>query len=411
MARSQLSRAQAAVGSVHVSAPDCGDVLPAGEGDRVCGLAVLLEVRGFAPMHELELVKPDGRRMTLYSRTPIPAGIRAHNPATGTVRADPHLRWHPLRHEWVAYATHRQARTFQPPPQYDPLRASNDPVDETELPAGDYDIAVFDNLFPVLSADANAPPAIVVPTEAARGHCEVVVFTQDASESLAELGVDRVELLLEVWGRRTDAIIERMPDIQYVLPFENRGTEVGVTLHHAHGQIYAYTHLPPIPRQMHDAERDHLAATGRPLLESLIEAEISDGRRVIYLSDDAVAFVPAWARYPYEVWVAPRKRAENFGSLTGAIRRELSRALLTVLRKYDGLWGTHFPYIMAWYQTPHLEGYEGACHLHAEFFPPYRMRGRLKFLAGTELAAGLFANDTLPEDKASELQAVQIVLD
>ena len=192
---------------MHVSAPDCGDVLPTGQGDRVCGLAVLLEVRGSTLMHELELVKPDGRRMTLYSRTPIPAGIRARNPAIGTVRADPHLRWHPLRHEWVAYATHRQARTFQPPPQYDPLRASNDPVDETELPAGDYDIAVFDNLFPVLSADANAPPAIVVPTEAARGHCEVVVFTQDASESLAELGVDRVELLLEVWGRRTDARI------------------------------------------------------------------------------------------------------------------------------------------------------------------------------------------------------------
>jgi UDPglucose--hexose-1-phosphate uridylyltransferase len=362
-------------------------------------------------MYELELLKPDGRRMTLYSRRPIPAGLRARSPAAEPVKADPHLRWHPLRSEWVAYAAHRQARTFQPPPQYDPLRASDDPLDETELPAGDYDIAVFDNLFPALSAGAHAPPATLVPSEAASGHCEVVVFTQNAAVSLSELSVDTIALLLEVWGRRTDAIIERVPDIQYVLPFENRGAEVGVTLHHAHGQIYAYTHLPPVPQRMHDAECAHLAATGRPLLESLIEAEISDGRRIIYVSEDAVAFVPAWARYPYEVWVAPRKRAENFASLTRATRLELSRALLTVLRKYDGLWGTQFPYIMAWYQTPHLEGYEGACHLHAEFFPPYRMRGRLKFLAGTEVAAGLFANDTLPEDKAAELQAVQIVLD
>jgi UDPglucose--hexose-1-phosphate uridylyltransferase len=362
-------------------------------------------------MYELDLLKADGRLMTLYSRRPIATGIRARGPEAGPKRIESHLRWHPLRREWVAYATHRQARTFQPPPQYDPLRASDNPADPTELPAGDYDVAVFDNLFPTLSAGANTPPAMLVPARAAVGHCEVVVYTQDSTASLAELGVDRIAMLLEVWGRRTEAIIERVPDVQYVLPFENRGAEVGATLHHAHGQIYAYAHMPPVPRQMHDAERDHFAATGRPLLESLIEAEVNDRSRIIYASDNAVAFVPAWARYPYEVWVAPRRQTESFASLTEATRLELSRALLTVLRKYDGLWGTPFPYVMAWYQTPLLEGYEGACHLHAEFFPPYRMRGRLKFLAGTEIAAGLFANDTVPEEKAAELQAVQIVLD
>ena len=362
-------------------------------------------------IYELDLLKPDGRSMTLYSRRPIAAGISARSPQTEPVRANPHLRWHPLRREWVAYAAYRQTRTFLPPPQYNPLRATDDPAECTELPAGDYDIAVFDNLFPALSPGATPPPESIVPTAAATGHCEVVVFTQDPAASLAGLSVQWIAMLLEVWGRRTEAIVARVPGIEYVLPFENRGPEVGVTLHHPHGQIYAYTHVPPVPQRMHDAERSHFAATGEPLLEALIEAEISDGRRILYTSDDAVAFVPAWARYPYEVWVAPRRQTADFAALTPVSRLELARALATTLRKYDSLWGTHFPYIMAWYQAPRTEGYARACHLHAEFFPPYRMPGRLKFLAGTEIAAGLFANDTLPEDKAAELRAVPIVQD
>jgi UDPglucose--hexose-1-phosphate uridylyltransferase len=238
----------------------------------------------------------------------------------------------------------------------------------------------------------------------------VVVFTQDSSTSLGKLGVEQVAQIIEVWGRRTVAIVKRFPGIQYVLPFENRGAEVGVTLHHPHGQIYAYPHVPPVPHRMHESERVHYAASGEPLLASLIESEIRDGRRVIYQSDEVVAFVPAWARYPYEVWVAPRQQIASISQLTAAMRMELARAVCTVLRKYDGLWQVPFPYVMAWYQAPLIDGFQDACHLHAEFFPPYRMPGRLKYLAGTEIAAGLFANDTLPEDKAAELQAVKIEL-
>lgn len=362
-------------------------------------------------MHELELVKPDGRRMALYSRRPISPAIVARSPRADPVNADPHLRWHPLRREWVAYAAYRQTRTFLPPPQYNPLQATDDPANPTELPAGDYDVAVFDNLFPALSPTATEPPATIVPGAAARGHCEVVVFTQDATASLAGLQADHVALLLEVWGRRTEAICARVPDVQYVMPFENRGSEVGVTLHHPHGQIYAYPHIPPIPQRMHDSERNHFESCGAPLLASLIEAEIRDGRRMLHASDEAVAFLPAWARYPYEVWVAPRRQTPDFAALTPSARMAVARALLTVLRKYDALWKMPFPYIMVWYQAPRVEGYAGACHLHAELYPAYRMPGRLKYLAGTEIGAGLFANDALPEDKAAELQAVEVTVD
>jgi UDPglucose--hexose-1-phosphate uridylyltransferase len=360
-------------------------------------------------MHELHLQKPDGRQLTLYSRRPIEASLKAPSPQSVAQHANPHLRWQPLRGEWVAYAPHRQNRTFLPPPDYNPLRPSNDPDFPTEMPVGDYDIAVFDNLFPSLSLSSHDPPESIVATAPADGHCEVVVFTQDPSATLSRLPLPHIELLLEVWAERTERIA-RNPQIRYVQPFENRGAEVGVTLHHPHGQIYAYPFVPPVPARMHENEAQHFKKHGKTLLQGLIEAELKDGQRMIYCGEHAVAFVPAWARYPYEVWIATIAAVPDFVSLSTAQRADLARALKTTLLKYDGLWQQPFPYLMGWYQAPVNHPQRTAVHLHAEILPPYRMKGRLKYLAGTELAAGMFANDALPEEKARELQAVEVVV-
>src|SRR4051794_2035529 len=173
-------------------------------------------------MHSQELVKPDGRQLTLYSNQPIPEGLAAPSPFPEPQGANPHLRWHALRGEWVTYAAYRQNRTFQPPPQYNPLAPTQDPANPTELPAGDYDIAVFDNRFPAFSLAAHDPPTLSVPTAPAAGHCEVVVFTQDPKAALASLSLARIELLLQVWADRTRRAAAH-PQIHYVLPFENRG--------------------------------------------------------------------------------------------------------------------------------------------------------------------------------------------
>jgi UDPglucose--hexose-1-phosphate uridylyltransferase len=363
-----------------------------------------------APPHVLTLCKPDGRALTLYGLQPIDVEGPAPAPGGPAAAPNPHLRWHPLRGEWVAYASHRQARTFLPPPEYNPLRPAAPGETPTELPRGRYDVAVFDNLFPTLTGRAHDPPASLVPTMAARGACEVVVFTQDPLARLGTLPLPHLELLLQVWGHRT-AVLGARDDVDYVLPFENRGVEVGVTLHHPHGQIYAYPFVPPVPARMHEHERRHFEAHGRTLLGGLLEAELAAGERLLYRGEHALAFVPAWARYPYETWVAPRRAVATLADLQPAERTDLARALKTVLLKFDALWARPFPYLMAWYQAPvdgrpHPEG-----HLHAEFYPPYRSRDRLKYLAGTELAAGLFANDTLPEERARELQAVEVSLE
>jgi UDPglucose--hexose-1-phosphate uridylyltransferase len=361
-------------------------------------------------MHTVELIKPDGRELTLYGRQPLASGIQAPSPFPAPLHANPHLRWNPLRGEWITYAAYRQDRTFLPPREYNPLAVTADASHPTEVPPGNWDVAVFENRFPSLSTGAGASPQLIVPSAPAKGRCEVVVFTQDADSSLGELALDHIELLLEVWADRT-ARLKAVTGIQYVLPFENRGAEVGVTLHHPHGQIYAYPFVPPVPARMQQCEIEHYRKNGSPVLTDLMRNEIDAKERVIYIGTHAAAFVPVCARYPYEVWVGTLEPVADFTRLTADQRRDLARALKTVLLKYDALWQRRFPYLMAWYQAPTDGEPHPECHLHAEFYPPYRARDKLKYLAGTELAAGMFAMDALPEDKARELQAVKVDID
>src|SRR5919201_6997452 len=206
-------------------------------------------------MYKRVLTKPDGRALILYGHHPIPESIEAPSPNSAPHMPNAHLRWHPLRGEWVAYASHRQNRTFLPPAEYNPLAPTTDPSHPTELPRGDYDVAVFENLFPTLTRFAHDPPASIVDTTAARGACEVVVFTQNPNASLGTLPLPHLELIIEVWADRYVELGAR-DDVSYVFPFENRGVEVGVTLHHPHGQIYAYPFVPPVPaRELEHQQR------------------------------------------------------------------------------------------------------------------------------------------------------------
>ena len=180
-----------------------------------------------------------------------------------------------------------------------------------------------------------------------------------------------------------------------------------MTLHHPHGQVYAYPVVPPVAARMVAVAFEHAQRhDGRGPLTDLIARELTDGARLLYRGPHAAAFVPACARYPYEVWVAPIEPVATLDALDDARRDDLARALKTALRKLDRLWDRPCPYLMAWYAAP--AGEATGWHLHAQLWPPYRSRDRMKYLAGTELAAGFFAMDALPEDGARALQAVDV---
>jgi UDPglucose--hexose-1-phosphate uridylyltransferase len=358
-------------------------------------------------VHKTAFTKPDGRRLILYGIGPVRVAGAVPEPPGGRVESAPHLRWHPLREEWVAYAPARQERTFLPPPEWDPLAPTTDPARPTELPAGEWDVAVFENRFPTLVATPPDPPETIVPTAPGAGACEVVVFTQARTGALGKLPLAHLALVLDVWADRTTQLGER-PEVAYVMPFENRGVEVGVTIDHPHGQIYAYPFVPPLPARERAAQIRHFARHGRSLLADHIAAEVADGRRVLHANDEAIAFVPACARYPYEVWIAPRGAAGWLGALAARERRDLARALGTVLQQIDGLWQRPCPYVLVLHQAPTDGEAHPDAHLHFELYPAYRSAGRLKYLAGTEIGAGTFANDVTPEHAAAALRAVPV---
>lgn len=363
-------------------------------------------------MHRKDLIKPDGRKLALYSLKPIADDIVATNPPHDPVTGRSHMRWNPIRGEWVAYASHRQNRTFLPPKEYSPLMVTKSADFPTELPAGDYQVAVFENLFPsfALNAEDVPTPTFAVETKPGYGVCEVVVFSQDPDTSLSEMSVEEVTLVLEVLADRMKVIGE-VSGINYILPFENRGVEVGVTLHHPHGQIYSYPVVPPLVARMVEMQTAHFESHGRTLISDFVADEEKDGRRMIASEGEMRSFVPVCARYPYETWIAPGKPVRWLYELSSSEIRDLAVVLKTTLMKYDAMWSKPFPYLLALFQAPTDGGAHPGCHLHFQTFPPLRTRDRLKYLAGTELAAGLFINDSLPEEKAAELRAVQVTVD
>jgi UDPglucose--hexose-1-phosphate uridylyltransferase len=354
-------------------------------------------------LHRRVLRKPDGRELVLYAREPLDASVEAPEAGAAGPRSS-HLRWHPLRGEWVVYAGHRQERTFLPPPSWNPLAPTTDPAHPTEVPVGNWQVAVFENLFSALGS-SSAPPEAIVETAPCGGRTEVVVFTQDPQGSLGALPVDHLALVVDVWADRTAALRAR-DDVAYVFPFENRGVEVGVTLHHPHGQIYAYPFVPPIAARELELMRAHHAQHGRGLLADLMAAEIAAGERVLDASEHTLAWVPVCARWAYEIWIAPRRPAPTLDALDGAERRDLARALRLCLRKLDALWQRPMPYLLAVHQAP-TRGEHPHAHVHIEIYPWLRMPGRVKYLAGSEIGAGVFTADTLPEVKARELRAVE----
>jgi UDPglucose--hexose-1-phosphate uridylyltransferase len=191
-----------------------------------------------------------------------------------------------------------------------------------------------------------------------------------------------------------------------VLTFENKGEVVGMSNPHAHGQIYATNFVFKTIETEAAASRRHLQEQGRPLFQDIVRSELEDGRRVIFENDSALAFLPYFARYAYEAYVAPRETHASLESMTAAEQRDLAAALKALLVRYDNLWRMSFPYVLTLHQAPTDGGDYSGFHFHIECHPPLRKPQLLKYLAGPEIGGGNFLSDTLPEAKAAELRAL-----
>lgn len=287
----------------------------------------------------------------------------------------------------MTVAPARQERSYHPDPAQCPLCPTQAGGPATEIPASDYHIAVFENRFPAFASG--------------HGRCEVVCYTSDHASSLAAQSVERIRDLIEVWADRTREL-SRLPEVRYVLVFENRGEEIGVTLTHPHGQIYAYPFLPSVIERELRAGARHRRLHGDCLYCRIIEREWA-GERMVEGDEECIAFVPDFARWPFEVHLAPRSHRGSLSDLGESQAQSLARLLQSVLRRYDRLFDAPMPYVMAIHQRPVGRGHAHH-HLHLEFYPAGRARGKLKHLAGSELGAGAFIVDMGPAAAARRLR-------
>jgi len=352
-----------------------------------------------------ELQHGDGRRLFLYGRR----GPDAHLPAHSAAGAWPalHLRHDALTDRWVAISPARNTR-----PQSAPIGNRAAPacplcVGGPELPFP-YEAAVFENRFPTLFADPPEPPAMDGVTAPSRGRCEVVLYTPTHTGSLATLSALELARVVAIWADRSEALwAERAHRV--VLVFENRGEDVGATLSHPHGQIYALAHLPSQIRDRVQVLHRHREQHDTCLSCEVVARDDGSAARTVAGNDSftvAVPFAPDW---PFELHVRARRHgARRLTDLTGNERRDLALALRDVVRRYDRLYEAPVAYLMACQQAPaEIDGEPvDDWHLSFEFLPPNRSAHNLKVRATVETAAGLFINDTMPEDSAAQLAAV-----
>jgi UDPglucose--hexose-1-phosphate uridylyltransferase len=309
--------------------------------------------------------------------------------------------------EWVATATHRQTRTFLPPADFCPLCPTKPGGFPTEIPEPTYDIVAFENRFPSLQPEPPKPAVEATelyPVRPGLGVCEVLVYTPRHDSTLAAEPVEQIYKLVQVWTDRFRELSQH-EFVEYVFIFENKGEAIGVTLHHPHGQIYAYPFIPPRVERELEQSRAHRDATGRCLLCDITAGEKTDGRRIVAENDSFAAYVPFFARYPYEVHIASARHLQALTDMSDAEQGDLAAVLKTVLVAYDKLFDLSFPYMMVLHQRPTDGGDYDHYHFHIEFYPPLRTATKLKYLAGSESGAGMFINDTLAEEKAAELRA------
>ncbi|HEX8267488.1 MAG TPA: galactose-1-phosphate uridylyltransferase [Pyrinomonadaceae bacterium] len=316
------------------------------------------------------------------------------------------LRWNPLMGEWVATATHRQDRTFLPPKDFCPLCPTAPGGFPTEIPEPVYDIVVFENRFPSLSSNPPDPAVEGDEFYAVRpsyGECEVVVYTPNHNSTLAAEPVEQIYKLVRVWTDRFREL-SALEFVKYVFIFENKGEAIGVTLNHPHGQIYAYPFVPPRVLRELEQSKKHERETGRCLLCDILTKEKSDGRRIVVENAGFAAYIPFFARYPYELHIASKRHVQDLTEFSRSEQKNLAEILKQVLVAFDKLFNLSFPYMMVLHQKPSDGENYDFYHFHVEFYPPMRTATKLKYLAGSESGAGLFINDTLAEEKAAELR-------
>ncbi|MCU0664009.1 MAG: galactokinase [Myxococcota bacterium] len=313
------------------------------------------------------------------------------------------LRYNPMLRTWTMVGANRQGRPHLPK-DWCPFCPGSGKVPDA------FDVLKYDNDFPILSLEAGPPelpPSPLYKSAPATGKCEVILYSSIHQARLHELEQAHVEKLVDLWIERTSAL-SRDPRIRYVFPFENRGEEVGVTMPHPHGQIYAYGFVPAKVEAELASCRAHFDETGHCLVCDMNAEERRFGGRMVMENESFLAYLPFFTDYPYGVMVAPKAHRPSLLNLDGQERRDLAALLKSLTAAFDRMFERPFPYMMVFHHAPVNAPNHADCgpytHFHIEFYPPLRAKDKIKWYAGSEMGAWAAGNVMRVEDSVLHLR-------
>jgi UDPglucose--hexose-1-phosphate uridylyltransferase len=310
------------------------------------------------------------------------------------------LRWDPILNQWIIVSGKRGKRP-QLPKGSCPFCPGSEEVPETG-----WTVLSLPNRFPALLPDA--PPhepesGRLYRCRPSWGVCEVLVYSPQHNATLADLRVENVKAVIDLWTQRFKELGERNY-VKYVFIFENKGRIIGATLDHPHGQLYAFPFIPYLIRRELASSRRYWRRTGRCLFCKIIEKEKRDNVRVVCENEDFLCFLPFFAHWPYGVHIYPKRHIGALTALTDKEKNLLASILKNVLIKFDNLFNMSFPYMMVLHQRP-TDGKDYTYyHFHVEFYPPYREKDKIKYFASVETGTGTVTFDYTPEMKAKDLR-------
>lgn len=314
------------------------------------------------------------------------------------------LRYNPLLGDWTMVSAKRQNRPNLPSTGC-PFCPGSGKVPD------DYDVYLYDNDFPVLSQNPPEPDSVggsLYETRQAVGKCEVVLYSPDHYAALQDLSRDHMKKLVDLW---TDSYVRLAsnPNHEYVMMFENRGEEVGATIHHPHGQIYAYPFIPLKVKTELKSCRDYFETHDRNMFDDMIAEEKKFGKRVIYENSHFIAFIPFFTDYPFGVFVVSKTDQTSISEFSPEQKDDLGEILQNIVGGMDHLYERPFPYMMAMHQSPaNGKDVHDFYRFHIEFYPPLRSEDKIKFNASSETGGWAAANPRKVEETSEELrQAVE----
>ncbi|MCP5465528.1 MAG: galactose-1-phosphate uridylyltransferase [Thermotogae bacterium] len=314
------------------------------------------------------------------------------------------LRWNPLLKTYTMVASNRQERPHLPENwcPFCPGEGKNVP--------DDYTVYKYDNDFPVLKTNPDIPEkseSSLYRTEENYGKCEVILYSPEHNKTLSELSHEHVRELIKLWKIRNDEL-SKDKKIKYVYPFENRGKEVGVTMPHPHGQLYAYSWIPLKLKTELDSSKEFFEENKKCLMCSINEEEKNFKERIVYENNSFLVYIPFFTDYPYGAFISAKNHISNISEFSDKETDDLADALRVLTGGFDRIFNKPFPYMMAVHQSP-VNSPEYALskeyfHFHIEFYPPLRDENKIKWYASSEMGAWAAANTVEVECTAPVLR-------